>query len=414
VLVSLAAWNLGNFLFFVIAGRALGPADYGLAAALLAATMVAMVPASAFQYALARGEGAADGPAAPGIGAVYRRAYRQALIVTPLAGAALAVVLLVVAGIAGAAAGPWLVTLLVVLPMVPFFLSLGQLQSEHRFRGVAVAMTVLGIPRPVFLLALWPLGIGVYAALGASALAMAAAAAVAAALTIGRLRPGPPPPAEEWRRYLRALPPLAVGLGGIALLTNLDVVVAKLSLSDHDAGQFAAVAVLAKAVILVPQAVSIVLLPRVAARTGRGRETGSLLAAAVGVTLAVGGLAALLAWPLADPIVRLTYGEEYLPAADMLAPFTAAATLLGAVIVLVNHHAGRRADAYVWGVGAVALLQPLVFLPLHGSGMQLIAADAITYSLALVLHEALHGRGPDGMLRSLVHGVRHRGAPSGG
>lgn len=70
VLVSLGLWNLGNFLFFVIAGRLLGPEDYGLVAALLAATLVVMVPASAFQYAIARQEGPLAGLGDPAAGSV--------------------------------------------------------------------------------------------------------------------------------------------------------------------------------------------------------------------------------------------------------------------------------------------------------------------------------------------------------
>ena len=402
VLLALAAWNLGNFAFFVIAGRLLGPADYGLVAALLAATMVAMVPASAVQYALARGEGGRFEAGSMRIGAVYRRAYRTALVAVPVAGVALALVLVAAAVGTDAPAGPLLVTLLVVLPMVPFFLSLGQIQSESRFRAVALVMSLLGIPRPIVLVVLAAAGFGIYAALGAGAVAMAGAAGAAAWLTADRLREAPAPAPEEWRAFRVALLPLAVGLGGIALLTNLDVVVAKLALPDHDAGEFAAIAVLAKAVVLVPQAVSIVALPRVAGRTAGGGPTGPLLAAAVGVTLAVGGLASLLAIPLAEPIVRMTYGDEYVAGAHLLAPLTAASTLLGAVIVLLNHHAGRGADAFVWGVGAVALLQPLLFLALHDSAGALIAADAIAYGLALILHEVLHGRGPDGMVRSLA------------
>ena len=104
--------------------------------------------------------------------------------------------------------------------------------------------------------------------------------------------------------------------------------------------------------------------------------------------------------------MRLTYGAEYVEGATLLAPLTAASTLLGAIIVLVNHHAGRAADGYVWAIGPTGLLLGLLFIPLHGSGAQLILADTIAYVTALVIHEVIHGRGPDGILRGLVTAAR--------
>ncbi len=245
-----------------------------------------------------------------------------------------------------------------------------------------------------------------YAAILGSAVAVAGAAVAGLALTRLRLRDAPPPEPSAVSAFTRALGPLAVGLAGIALLTNLDVVVAKLALSDQAAGEYGAVAVLARSVVLVPQAVSIVLLPRVAARRTEGRDTGPLLAAAVGITLLVGGLATLGAALLEDPIVRLTYGADYLEGASLLAPLAAASTLLGAIIVLVNHHAGRAADGYIWAIGPISLLLPLFFIPLHGSGAQIILADAIVYVIALAVHEVIHGRGPDGILRGLAIAAR--------
>ena len=53
VLIALVAWNLGNYAFFLVAGRWLGPEDYGLVAALLAATLVVAVPVQALQFATA-------------------------------------------------------------------------------------------------------------------------------------------------------------------------------------------------------------------------------------------------------------------------------------------------------------------------------------------------------------------------
>lgn len=404
---ALVAWNFGNFVFFVIAGRLLGPDDYGLVAALLAATMVVMVPATAFQYAVARGEGARIALGEPGAGAVFRYALRRSLVIVPLAGAA-AIAAALLLPIEGLPRGEIAVTVLVVLPMVPLFLALGQLQAEQRFTPFSWATASIGLPRPFFLLLLSAVGFGIYAALGASAAAMliAAGVAIGAAVT-GRGVPGVPSPAAR-RSFITALPPLLVGLGGMALLTNLDVVVAKLALPAQEAGEFGAIAALGKAIVIVPQAISVVVLPKVAARRAGGHDTGPLLAGAIGIALAAGGLATLVALALQDPIIRLTYGDEFAEGADLLAPLVGASTLLGALIVLLNHHIGRSADVFVWGLAAVAGLQAVLFIFFHSTPEQIIAVDAVACAAGLIAHELIMGRGPDGIVAGLYRLIRPR------
>jgi O-antigen/teichoic acid export membrane protein len=415
VLAALVAWNLGNYVFYLIAGRALGPEDFGLAAALLAVTVIASVPGNALQYGIARSV-AAPAVALGGMpSAVYRRAWRLSLAIAGAAGAIVAVGIVAVGAVADdVAVGPLLLTLLIVLPMGPLFLSLGQLQGERRYRGYAVTFALWGVPRPLVLIPLALLGLGVYAALGATAAALVAAAAVGAFLTASRLRGPRDAPAADWRTFTRALPPVVAGLTGVAFLTNLDVVAAKLALADHDAGYFGAEAVLGKAVIVVPQALSIVLLPRVAARRAEGGDTGRILALAVVITLAVGGLVALACLPLAEPITRIAFGGEYVPGAGLLAPLVAASTLLGLAILLVAHHSARADHRFLWAVGVVAVLQVALLLMFHDSGAEIVVVDLVAGAGVLVAHELIHGGSDDGIARGLVRLVRGRSAPPAG
>lgn len=410
VLLALVAWNLGNFLFFVIAGRLLGPEDYGLVAALLAATMVVMVPATAFQYAIARGDGGLVALGDTQVGAVYRRAVGRALWMAPLAGVVVAGVILALP-VDDLPRWEMVVTILVVLPMVPLYLALGQLQAEQRFGPFSAATAAIGLPRPIVLLVFAAFGMGVYAALGASAAALAVAALIGmwfAGAHASREQPTP----EAWGAFRRALPPLIVGLSGLSLLTNLDIMVAKLALSAQQAGEFGAIAVLGKAAVVVPQAVSIVMLPRVAARRAEGRDTGPLLAAAIGVTFGIGAVATLVVWGIEEPIIRLTYGADYVDGAHLLAPLVGASTLLGGLIVLLNHHIGRGADGFVWGLAGVAVFQAVLLAFFHSTPEQIVMVDVVACSVGLLLHEVVMGRGPDGMIAGLVRLMRSRGAPA--
>jgi O-antigen/teichoic acid export membrane protein len=329
------------------------------------------------------------------------------LVAAPLAGLALLALVFVIP-VDGLPRFEIALTLLVVLPMVPLYLALGQLQAEERFVPFSFATACIGLPRPFFLLVLAAAGAGVFAALGASAAAMLVAATIAVIAASARRPPPDAPDSAALRSFTASLPPLLVGLGGMALLTNLDIVVAKLALPAQQAGEFGAIAALGKAIVVVPQTVSVIVLPRVAARRAEGRDTGPLLAAAVGITLALGGIATLVAATLHDPIVRYTYGPEFVGAAELLAPLVAASTLLGALIVLLNHHIGRSADAFVWGLVAVAAFQAVLFMFFNSSPGQIIAVDAVACAAGLIVHDLIMGRGPDGIAVGLVRLMKSR------
>ena len=132
---------------------------------------------------------------------------------------------------------------------------------------------------------------------------------------------------------------------------------------------------------------------------------------AVTLTLAVGGLVSLVLIPLADPIMRLAFGSKYVAGAPLLAGFAAASTLLGALIVLVNHHVGRGDYGYVWAVGGLALVDVALLGAFHGSGAQIVAVDAVVGGLGLVIHEVMHGRSADGVVRNLAALARERPVP---
>lgn len=406
MLAALVAWNVGNYVFFLAAGRLLGPEDFGLAAALLAVTVIASVPGNALQYGVARSVAAPYEPAAGVPAAVYRRAWRRSLWLAAVAGA-LGAGGILVAGVAGdAPVVALLLTIAVILPMPPLFLSLGQLQGEQRYAGYATTFALWGVPRPVLLVPLAALGLGVTAALGATALALLAAAATGALLTAPRLAGPTPLAGPDWATFTRALPPVVVGLSAVAFLTNLDVVAAKLALPDEDAGWFGAEAVLGKAIIVIPQALAIVLLPRVAERRARGGDTGPALAMAALITLAAGGAVALACIPLGEPITHIAFGGDYVPGAGLLAPLVAASTLLGLAILLVAHHAARADHRFAWAVGGVAVLQIVLLTLFNDTGGQIVVVDIVAGLAVLAVHEAIHGRGPDGLARGLVRLVR--------
>ncbi len=398
---SIAAWSAGAFVYYLVAGRLLGPDAYGLVAALQSVIIVVSLPIVALQWSTARTVAAASPDERPSALATYRRALvRSSLAICVLAVAATAVTLAIdMLGVAVPVI-PLLITYVSIIGLVPLLIACGALQGEHRYAGLAWSYASSGVLRAPLLLLLILLPL---TTTDASLLAVAGAVAIGAVwavwLTRDDLRVKRPPSPEMWRHYSRALPAVMTGLVGIAALTNVDVIAAKLALGARDAGLFGAASVVAKSLLVVPQALALVLLPRVAERDARGQQTGPLLAMGILAMAIAGVIAMLIAEPFAETIMTIAFGSQYADAASLLVPFFGATTLLGALLLLVNHHVARSDHRFVWAVAGLAVLQVVLLAFLSTSGMMIIAIDAIVAGIGLVLHEVIYFNSDQSMLR---------------
>ncbi len=418
---SIAAWSIGAFAFYLMAGRILGPTDYGLVAALISVIVVMAMPFIALQWSTARVVAAAGITNRLGALAAYRRGVITSTVVVGV----LAVIATGITLVINAAAGPvpvipLVMTYVALVAMVPLLMACGALQGENRYPELAWSYASSGVLRAPLLLPLLALPISqVDSAMAAVALAIIIGAAWALLLTRDDLRVTAAPPREIWRDFLSALPPVAIGLTGIAVLTNIDVVAAKIGLGGEEAGLFGAASVVAKSLLVVPQALTLVLLPRVAARQARGERTGSLLAGGILVMAMAGIVAMVVAVPLEGPIMELAFGSAFEPAASLLVPFLGATTLLGALLILVNHHVARSEHRFVWAVGGLAIVQIALLIFFSTSAEAIIVIDAAVAGAGLILHEVMYFSTDESMLRGagaqissvLRRARRARGAP---
>ncbi len=399
VLLGLVLWNSGNYAFFLLAGRWIGPDDYGIVAALLSITLIVLVPSGALQVAMSRHTAEFGHTEPERSAALFHHALRRTIVVGCLvAGLAFVATALVAPAFPRTAV---LLTSLAIVPMGAFSLALGRLQGQHRFGAFASGLTMLGAPRPVAFALLSFTTAGVVAAMGATVLAMASAAAVVLALAWPREGTTSAVGVREWVVFRRELTPLAVGLAGVAVLLNLDVIVARAGLSQREAGHFGAVAVLAKAVTLVPQTISWVLLPRIARSHADARPTGSFLALGVAISALAGGLITLACLAVGTPIVELAFGSDYSNGGRLLAPLVAAGGLTGLLMILMNHQMGRGANRFTWVVAGLAVLEIVLFLVWHGSATAIVLVEVAVAIVGIAVYELLYGSTDDGLRRSV-------------
>jgi O-antigen/teichoic acid export membrane protein len=385
VALAMLVLNVTTYGFTIASAHILGPTDYGALAAWMNLLLVVNVGALGLQATAARrlssGEHDLDDvePHLVRLTLVGSVALGVVLLVlTPLINVTLQLDDLLMAALLGFSAVP--LTLVGGLT--------GILQGERRWGALSAVQICIGAPRLLVGVALmvwrpeprW----------GAIAVAVTLVVPVAVgvhALRHRHLRPG----AE--RAGLRSLVIEMVhnsqALLAFFALSNVDLIVARHTLDSHEAGLYAAGLILAKAVLFLPQFVSIVAFPAMA--SGNNPRT---FVTAVGAVAVLGGLATLVTAVLPGLALVFVGGSEYADVRSRLWIFAVLGTLLACLMMVVYAllaRGGQRSVYLTW----LALVAIIGFgLTAHTVAAMLtvvISVDATLVLVLLVAHQRSRG-----------------------
>ena len=365
-----AAANALAYVTAVVLARATGPAVYGELAALVALGVIGNVPATALQLVVARRTAAAGtGRDLRGIRAAGVTAAGLVLTVRPLSP-----LLDAALDLHGLAA-----PLVLGLTLVPQTITGALSETCSAARPTAGWLRrTCSRPRAAR-------GGGAVAALGGSVvqilLAVAGAGVLSLGLTVllcGLHRPVRSLTAEAppWRELVGA----GAVTGGVLVLTNLDLLMARAFLEPSAAGAYAVGSLFAKAAFWAPNFVAVLVYPRLASGTGVRRA----LVRAMALTVAIGGVVVLVTAATARPIISATSGSEYLDHATYPVTFAVLGALFAlAQLLLLSSVAmtDRRAEGLVWAAIAV---EAVAMSLNHGSGAAILGV-AVSVNLLLVL-----------------------------
>ncbi|MEU3009422.1 polysaccharide biosynthesis protein [Nocardia asteroides] len=332
--------NVAGYLLQLLAGRWLGVAGYSEFASLLAVQLLCAVPALAMQNVVAR-----EVVHGADLRAVRSMQWRCAALV-----AAVAVVLVpVVAGLLHV--GVWAAA--AALGAAPALVVLsgeqGILQGGNHFRALAAVLAMAGTARVAP--ALLALGLGGGAA---GALWAGAAGIVCAAVVAGRIasktaadtaraevaaRPGVTSRTASAGATPNATgaPPRTIGVlpvlravqvqAALMALSSADLIVVRIVLDDIDASRYSLGTIATKIAFWLPQAVGVVLYPRMAQPTHSARAIRDALS-----VLSIIGVVAVLGAALAAPLAPLFAGQDYAPIQGLLWLFA----LHGAILAVLQ------------------------------------------------------------------------------
>ncbi|WP_245677823.1 polysaccharide biosynthesis protein [Nocardia acidivorans] len=332
--------NVAGYLLQLLASRWLGVAGYSPFASLLAVQLLCAVPALALQNVVAREVVRGAGVAAAR-GLALRCAGLVAVVALPLVPVVSAVLSVsVVASAAALCAAPVLVLLSG---------EQGILQGRSRFRELAIVLGGAGVLRVTPAVVVLAVGGGTAAALCAAAIGIAVAALGARLLVDGtgqlavgaatrtddRAEPSTVADPPAARAVVGRLRKFTAGAGvlpvfraaqiqaALMALSSADLIVSRIVLDENDAGRYALGAIAAKIAFWLPQAVGVVLYPRMAQPQHSAHAVRSALAVLTGIgALAVAGAAA------AAPLAPLLAGRDYAPVQGLLWLFALNGALL--------------------------------------------------------------------------------------
>ncbi|MEZ5119271.1 MAG: hypothetical protein R2686_05105 [Candidatus Nanopelagicales bacterium] len=323
-LLVAVALGIGQVLAYaqtLVAARTLTPAQFGAFSALLALLLIGNTIALATQAVAARHIVATD-PAdrADETAAAWRTTLQAAaltaafwLLISPLIGFALRL----------DSPLTYILLALTFFPLTVMGGALGIAQGQELHARLAAVYLAVGVPKTVVTIGL----LLTLATLTAGMLGIAAGTALGALicwlLVRGQFRGG----TARHSTMLREIPAAAYAMLALFALTNLDIVLGRVFLSEDEAGQYAVGIIIAKIVTWLPQFVAVMAYARmVDARRGRTTLVG------LGVVAGIGAICTLFIWAFPDLVVSIIAGPEYADMADLLPLFA----LIGACGALLQ------------------------------------------------------------------------------
>ncbi len=387
--VATALSIVAAYVFLLAAGRILGSEDYGSFAALLGLlTIVLIRPALCRWPSRATCRGNWRAATTPALGGLHAGVLRASLVATmPLVVVMLALAHPLARLLHIHSTGIVVLAVLSLSTGLVFPLALGVLQGQQRFVEVASLYLLPWLVRLVVIGVAAAAGYRLGGAVFATLVGAVASTALAYFFIRETVRGAGKLPRAELRTFLVNLWPVIVALLGIALLTNVDVLIVKARFTGQEAGAYAAASAFARVGFFLPAAILTVLFPRTAARQARGQETGDILGRSLFATAGFCGLLALVYAAAGTGLVAMTFGTEFSQGGRVLAPFALAMGMFSLANVLVAYHLSRGETRYAWIVAAAVAVQFVALATIPSSLRGVVWTNVVAGVLLLAAHE---------------------------
>jgi O-antigen/teichoic acid export membrane protein len=369
--ISTVGGGVLGYVFQVLMGRMLSVVDYGLLVTMMALLSVVGVPLGTLSMVLSRRASDYRAQNQPErVAAMFWWINQRVLLI------ALAAVLCALpftpflrdyAHLESLV--PALILLLLTFAVLFGPVNIAFLQAQQNFRWLAINGLAVHVFKVFFCVTLVYAGFKLNGAL----MGMVLATTATWILTYLPLRSVVTQPIgavqiKDHLSFMGAIPVLIANLS-FAVMTQLDLLLVNHYFDSHQAGVYAAAAILGKAVIYLPTAITIAMFPMVAENESRSQSSAHLFLNAIILTASISIAGAGFYFLFADNIMNLFYGQKYPGSAELLKFYGFA--MLPMTLVMVAEHfliaKGRIVFAYVMFISI-----PFVFFAAYTYHNQLI------------------------------------------
>lgn len=381
--VAMFVANGGNYLLNVVLGRWLTPPEFADANLIVTLMLLVTAVAVSLQLIAARfaGINAVAGDEEK-TGALAGLLERRAIV----AGLILAAVLALGAPFwrdffNSESAWPFIILGVGMPAYLAQAVGRGVLQGQLRFRDLAQTFIIEMIARVALGIVLVWMGFGV---IGATvALTVSFIATWVAVRFVAGAGTRPLRGARLDRDVLIYAGPVGLLLLGQIIVNNGDVLISKQGLEPTQAGIYAAVALVGRAVFFLSWSVATTIFPAAAQRNESGESANGLLYGGLGAVAALGLVAVIGARLLGGTVLGQVFGEAYADVSEPLARYAFATAVFAMANLIVSHWLalGRLREAAIMLVGA--LVQTLLLLRAEPSLDGLIGAQVVAMLILL-------------------------------
>lgn len=382
-----------NYASSIVFSHLLSTAQYGDFTALIAFSVIAAVPTGAAQTVIAERVAVLLAQRERDrVRYLIRHATAHVISIATVVGVIYAACIpLVKSGLGLQTIGPALALapLLVLSLFIP--VAYGVLQGMERFTTLGVLILVIACSRIAFGVPWTLAGGGAGGPLVGQALGTLVALVATAWLIRGYLLRRGSGAATTGLRRVPDRRTLAAGgaFTAFALLSNLDVLLAKLLMSPHAAGVYAALVTVEKIIIFLPGAVAVVMVPSAAKARLRSNSSTQVLRAAALIVAATTLLVAVPAAVAPHLVLKLMFGQKYVSAAAGVLPIVCAGALLALLYLLVVYTVAIQDRRWVWLLAGGVAIQVASISALHHSPVEVATVQASVVALVLLLNELL-------------------------
>ena len=374
IAVAIGSMNLLTYGYTVVAAHTIGKEPYGAFSALMGALLVISVLSLGLQATGARRISAAPDQVVAIERVVLDVGMRSALVLgafclllAPVLNVVLHLESLPTALLVGVAA----------FPLTYMGAQVGVLQGEQRWEALALVYLSQGVGRVGFglgLMLVWP---GEFAAMAGVALGCWLPVLIG---WFALRSPRVDQPHSEGHPGLELIK--EVGHSSQALLaffalSNIDILVARATMSNSEAGLYAAGLIMVKAILFLPQFVVVMAFPSMS--KGASRRT---LLLAIGLSAGLGSVGVIGTLLLPDLALLFVGGDDFAAISDDLWKFAIVGTLLAMIQLLVYSALARRqgrAVIMIWTALALLLVLALALSTANSLVLVVVATDGVLF-----------------------------------